>query len=117
MSARALTRLVHFKGSVNGTVYREKVLKKVVLEDVMKRKKSTGVPIHKRKMFKSNKDMIFEQDFAQPHSTNVNQTFMDENFPAHTPTLWRYEGKDDLFFGPKWDDFWPIERYWGISSQ
>ena len=117
LSARALTRLVHFKGSVNGTVYREKVLKKVVLKDVMKRKKSTGVPIHERKMFKSNKDMIFEQDFAQPHSTNVNQKFMEENFPAHTPTLWRYEGKDDLFFGPKWDDFWPIERYWGITSQ
>ena len=39
MSARALTPLVHFKGSVNGTVYREKVLKKVVLEDVLERKK------------------------------------------------------------------------------
>ena len=39
MSARALTLLVHFKGSVNGTVYREKVLKKVVLEDVLQKKK------------------------------------------------------------------------------
>ena len=117
MSARALTGLVHFKGSVNGTVYREKVLKKVVLEDVLQRKKSKGEPIHKRKMFKRNVDMIFEQDFAQPHSTNVNQEFMEENFPAHTPTLWRYEGEDDLFFGPKWDDFWSIERLWGIMSQ
>ena len=68
-------------------------------------------------MFKRNQDMVFEQDFAQPHSTNVNQKFMEENFPSHTPTLWRYEGEDELFFGPKWDDFWPIERYWGISSQ
>ena len=42
---------------------------------------------------------------------------MEENFPALTPTLWRYEGKDDLFFGPKWDDFWSIERLWGIMSQ
>ena len=61
--------------------------------------------------------MIFEQDFAQPHSTNANQEFMDEYFPAHTPTLWRYEGEHELFFGPKWDDFWSIERLWGIMSQ
>ena len=61
--------------------------------------------------------MIFEQDFAQPHSTNANQEFMETNFPSHTPTLWRYEGKDELFFGPKWDDFWCIERLWGIYSQ
>ena len=61
--------------------------------------------------------MIFEQDFAQPHSTNANQEFMEENFPAHTPTLWRYEGEHELFFGPKWDDFWSIERLWGIMSQ
>ena len=63
-------------------------------------------------MFKRNQDMIFEQEFAQPHSTNADQEFMEENFPVHTPTLWRYEGKDNLFFGPKWNDFWPIERYW-----
>ena len=48
-------------------------------------------------MFKRNQDMIFEQDFAQPHSTNAKQKFMEKNFPAHTPTLWRYEGKDELF--------------------
>ena len=101
MSARALTPLVHFKGNVNGKDYQEKVLKKVVLEDVLKRKKSVGLPIHERKMFQKNADMIFEQDFAQPHCTNANQAFMEKNFPAHTPTLWRYEGKDPLFFGPK----------------
>ena len=82
-----IDRLVHFQGSVNGTVYHEKVLKKVVLDDVIKRTKSKGEPIHQRKMFKRNQDMIFEQDFAQPHSTNANQEFMEENFPAHTPTL------------------------------
>ena len=48
-------------------------------------------------MFKRNKDMIFEQDFAQPHS-HANQEFIDEHFPAHTPTLWRYEGEHELFF-------------------
>ena len=117
MSARAVTPLVHFKGNVNGTVYREKVLQKVMVEDVLKRKKSKGVPIHKRKMFAKNSDMIFEQDFAQPHCTNENQKFMEENFPAHTPTLWRYQDTDPLFFGPKWDDFWSIERLWGIYSQ
>ena len=117
MSARALTPLVHFKGSVNGSVYQEKVLKKVILHDVLQRKKTKGLPIHKRKMFTKNSDMIFEQDFAQPHSTNANQQFMEEHFPAHTPTLWRYEDTDPLFFGPKWDDFWSIERLWAILSQ
>ena len=82
-----------------------------------KRKKSAGLPIHKRKLFKSNQDMIFEQDFAQPHSTNANQEFMETHFPSHTPTLWRYQGKHELFFGPKWDDFWYIERKWAIYSQ
>ena len=61
-------------------------------------------------MFQKNEDMILEQDFAQPHCTNANQTFMEENFPAHTRTLWRYEGVDPLFFGPKWDDVWCIKR-------
>ena len=42
---------------------------------------------------------------------------MEKHFPAHTPTLWRYEGKDPLFFGPKWNDFWSIERLWAIYSQ
>ena len=116
-SALGLTPLVHFKGNVNGEVYQRKVLKKVVLEDVLARKKSKGLPIHKRKLFKSNKDMIFEQDFAQPHCTNANQTFMEENFPAHTPTLWRYQNEHELFFGAKWDDFWSIEKLWGILSQ
>ena len=88
MTARGLTPLVHFKGNVNGKVYQDKLLKKVVLEDVMQRKKSNGVAIHKRNMLQKNGDMIFEQDFAQPHSTNPNQAFMEENFPAHTPTVW-----------------------------
>jgi len=61
--------------------------------------------------------MIFEQDIAQPHSMNVNQEFMETRFPAHTPTLWRYEGKGPLFFSPKWDDSWSIERLWAILSQ
>ena len=87
----------------------EKVLKKVILDDVLQRKKTKGLPIHKRKMFTKNSDMIFEQDFAQPHSTNANQQFMEEHFPAHTPTLWRFEDTDPLFFGPKWDDFWSID--------
>ena len=61
--------------------------------------------------------MIFEQDFAQPHSTNANEEFMEKNFPHHTPTLWRFQGKHELFFGPKWDDFWYVERDWAIMSQ
>ena len=66
-------------------------------------------------MFKRNKDMIFEQDFAQPHSTNANQEFMEENVPAHTRTLWRYEGEHELFFGPKWDDFFGPSSDFGES--
>jgi len=77
-----------------------------MLDDIMKRKKTKGVPVHKRKMVAKTSDMIFEQDFAQPHCTNANQVFMEEHFPAHTPTLWRYEDNDPLFFGPKCDDFW-----------
>ena len=42
---------------------------------------------------------------------------MEKHFRAHTPTLWRYEGKDPLFFGPKSDDFWFIERLWAIHLQ
>ena len=98
-------------------VYKEKVLKKVIVDDVLQRKKSLCLPIHKRKLFAKNSDMIFEQDFAQAHSTNECQNFMEEHFPAHTPTLWRFEDSDPLFFGPKWDDFWSIERLWAIQSQ
>ena len=82
-----------------------------------KRKKSVGLPIHKRKLFQRNQDMVFEQDFAPPHCTNENEKFMEENFPAHTPTLWRFEDNHELFFGAKWDDLWVIERYWAILSQ
>ena len=99
MSARGLTPLVHFKGSVNGSVYKEKVLKKVIVDDVLQRKKSLGLPIHKRKMFAKNSDMIFEQDFAQPHSTNECKNYIEQHFPAHTSALWRFEGSDPLFFG------------------
>ena len=98
------------KGSVNGSVYKEKVLKKVIVDDVLQCKKSLGLPIYKRKMFAKNSDMIFEQDFAQAHSTKECQNFMKEHFRAHTPTLWRFEDSDPFFFGPKWDDFWSIER-------
>ena len=117
MSARGLTPLVHLKGSVNGCVYKEKALKKIIANDVLQRNKSLCLLIHKRKLFSKNSDMIFEQDFAQAHSTNECQNFMEEHFPAHTPTLWRFENNDPLFFGPKWDDFWSIERLWAIQSQ
>ena len=115
MSARGLTGLHWFSSSVNGEVYQKEILKKVVVNDVMKRKgtKRSGVPVHKRKLFKSNKKFVFQQDFATPHSTNKNQIFMEENFPNHTPTLHRYrESGHEWFFPPKLDDFWPIERVW-----
>ena len=51
------------------------------------------------------------------HTTAIQMQFMEEHFPAHTPTLWRFEDTDPLFFGPKWDDFWSIERLWVILSQ
>ena len=49
----------------------------------------------------------------QPHSTNTNQEFMEENFPAHTPTLWRYEDKDDLFFVQSGTTFGVLSDYGG----
>ena len=55
-----LIPLVHFKGSVNGGVYKEKVLKKVIVDDVLQRNKSLGLPIHKRKLFAKKSNMIFE---------------------------------------------------------
>jgi len=66
-------------------------------------------------MFKKNGDMIFEQDFASPHSTNLVHEFMEEHFPAYTPTLWRMKDHE-FFFGAKWDDFWPIEELWAVLS-
>ena len=60
MSSRGLTPLVHFKGSVNGGVYKEKVLKKLIVDDVLQRNKSLGLPIHKRKLFAKKSNMIFE---------------------------------------------------------
>ena len=89
---------------------------KIVKQDVMNREDDDAA-INRRKLFEDNEDFIFEQDFATPHSTNVNQTFMEENFPQHTPTLHRFNGVDDLFFPPKLDDFWPIERLWAILAQ
>ena len=71
MSARGLTPLVWFKTKVNGTVYREKILDNIVVCDVMERDDEEA-PINKRKLFENSKDFIFEQDFATPHSTNVN---------------------------------------------
>ena len=90
---------------------------KVIVGDVLQRKKTKGLPIHKSKMFAKNSDVIFEQDFAQPHCTNENQEFMEEHFPTHTPTLWRHEDSNPLFFGPKCDDFWSIEMLWAIQSK
>ena len=116
MSARGLTPLVWFKSNVNGTVYREKILDKIVLRDVMERDDEEA-PINERKLFEDSKDFIFEQDFATPHSTNVNQAFMEKNFPRHTPTLHRFNGVDELFFPLKLDDFWCIERLWAILAQ
>ena len=115
MSARGTTPLHWFKGNVNGETYRMKILKKIVLEDVLQRE-DDDAPINRRKLFERNDDMVFEQDFATPHSTNVNEDFMSTNFPQHTPTLHRFRGKHDLYFPPKMDDFWPIERVWAILA-
>ena len=76
---------------------------------------------HCQKSFRIFKHFIWSESRkfrnSQPHSTNACQDFMEEHFPAHTPTLWRFEDSDPLFFGPKWDDFWSIERLWAIQSQ
>ena len=129
MSCRGLTPLVWFKGSVNGTVYRERILNKVVKNDVLvkifvanlilyfEKRKGFSLPINKRKLFKSNARMVFEQDFASPHGTNANHEFMAENFPNHTPTLHRFRNVHPFWFPPKMDDFWPIERVWAILAQ
>ena len=91
-------------------------MKKVIKDDVLKRK-GFEKSIHKRKLFNSNARMIFEDDFAPPHKTNINQKFKEEHFPRFTPVLHRYKGKDELYFGAKWDDFWWVERLWAILSK
>ena len=87
------------------------------IQYAIQQSKCKELPTHQQKIFKRNGDMVFEQDFAQTNSTNANQEFTEQNIPAHPPTLWRYEGKDELFFGPEWDDLWSIERLRGIMSQ
>lgn len=115
MSARGLTKLHLVKGMVNGKVYQDKILKKIIAGDVLKRKKKSE-KITETKLFARNGDMIFEQDFATPHSTNANDEFMKNNFPNYTPTLHRYRGEHEYYFPPKMDDFWPIERLWAILA-
>jgi len=115
MSARGLTPLVWIKGNLNGEIYQDKILRKIVLEDVMQRGDENG-PINRRKLFEDNDSFIFEQDFASCHSTNVNEDFMEQNFPAHTPTLHRFREKHPWYFPPKMDDFWVIERLWAILA-
>ena len=93
--------------------HQKEILKKVIKEDVLKRK-GFDKPIHKRKFFDSNARMMFEDDFAPPHKTNANQKFKEENFNRFTSVLHRYRGKHPLYFGAKWDDFWWVERFWAI---
>ena len=51
------------------------------------------------------------------HLKTIPKLNPQKHFPKHTPTLWQYQGKHELFFGAKWDDFWYIERMWAIYSQ
>ena len=39
------------------------------------------------------------------------------NFMKRKQTPKKRSKKHDLFFGPKWDDYWFIERLWAIYSQ
>ena len=82
----------------------------------MLKRKGFNKPIDKRKLFKSNANMIFEDDFAPAHTTNVNEDFKQKNFPNHTPVLHRFRGKHPVYFGAKFDDFWWIERLWAIMG-
>jgi transposase len=116
ISSKGHTGIKWMRGKVNGEYYRKNILKKVIVDDVLKRK-GVGKKINRRKMFSSNKRMVFVQDWATPHSTNVNEKFMEKHFPNHSPTLHRFRGKHEYFFSPKMDDVWPIERVWGIMSQ
>ena len=40
--------------------------------------------------------------------------FKEQHFPHFTPVLHRYRGVDPLYFGPKWDDCWWVERFWAV---
>jgi len=95
---------------VNGKFYQKKILIPT-FKDV-KNRTSDGARIDEKKLFRV-KNWVFEQDFAPAHSTKVNQAFLSENTPKHTPTL-RSLKDEDFWMPPKLDDFWPIERLWAI---
>ena len=60
--------------------------------------------IDRRLLFESEDDIIFEQDYASIHTAKLTQEWFESKgidvIGADTPA--------------KMDDFWPIERLWGI---
>ena len=96
--------------SVNGDFYQNKILKPTFKD--IKSRAANGSRIDQKKLFRFKK-WIFEQDFAPAHSTKVNEKYLSENTPNHTPTL-RSLKEEEYWMPPKLDDFWPIERLWAI---
>ena len=84
---------------------------KPTLRDVTSRTED-GEHIYQKVLF-DHDNWIWEQDYATPHSSRVNETWLSENTPNHTPTL-RSLKYTKFWMPSKLDDFWYIERYWEI---
>ena len=81
--------------------------------DISKRSKDGKKYLQK---FYLKKNWIWEQDWCKPHSAKICDAWLEKNIPFHTPTL-RSEMNAKYWFPAKMDDFWIIERVWGIMKQ
>ena len=96
LSSNGLSNLVFMSHSVDGRSYR------ALLEENME--------IFKQ-LFPQWDTMIFEDDWARPHTANESVKFKEQHFPNFFRT--RLREKDHQWFAPsKMDDLWPIERIW-----
>ena len=67
---------------MNGEFYLKKVLQKVIPE--VRKREDDGEMIDQKVHFDDFDDMIFEQEYAKPHSTKVAYQWLTENVPNFT---------------------------------
>jgi transposase len=103
MSHMGLTELIYVNGNVNAKQYVENILPKLTT-NIQYRKKTKG-KVNEIKLFDDNKSFIFEQDHAKSHDSKLAQDWCLKNLKS-------FLNKDET--PAKMDDYWPIERLWGI---
>jgi len=103
MSHLGLTKLIYVNGHVNSKTYVECILPKFTI-DIQNRKKTIG-KVDEIKLFHDNNSFIFEQDHASSHDSKLAQDWCSNNLKS-------FLNKNET--PSKMDDYWPIERLWGI---